>query len=219
MRTSFVVFYFIGINCFHWQKDERLLPRIVQNMAVGTWNNTIYLLGGFQDGYQLVAFNPSDQTDKAFYDYGGNELLRKYCPTLSCDPEIYGLGQFYTQINHTLYMVRKSGGHISTYNMNTNLFVLNAFALAVNVWYYSCLASTNKYLFAIGGSSVSWGDGVSTNITQRLSRATLQWDISHMIEPRKSLSCIVYPNTNSLYAIGGQNDLSLLSTVEIYETD
>eukprot|EP01083_Nonionella_stella_P057170 150195_1 len=204
MRTSFVVFYFIGINCFHWQKDERLLPRIVQNMAVGTWNNTIYLLGGFQDGYQLVAFNPSDQTDKAFYDYGGNELLRKYCPTLSCDPEIYGLGQFYTQINHTLYMVRKSGGHISTYNMNTNLFVLNAFALAVNVWYYSCLASTNKYLFAIGGTIsiqqyyaetyIGYSEG-STNITQRLDMETLQWTILYMIEARESLSCVVDPNT------------------------
>ena len=85
------------------------LPRNQSGMAVAASNGTIYLLGGYIDAQQMYSYNIEEDSIE---DFG----------TQALPVETYGYGQYWTQINDTLFMVGGYVSFITSYNMATNTF-------------------------------------------------------------------------------------------------
>eukprot|EP01083_Nonionella_stella_P143837 447847_1 len=86
----------ISIVYSSWKTGYQYLPQRNMNSAIGKWNNTIYLLGGQDYSQEMYSFTPSDD----YFDYKSTKL----------NYAVNGGAQFYTQSNHTLYMISGHGG-------------------------------------------------------------------------------------------------------------
>eukprot|EP01084_Bolivina_argentea_P042486 78322_1 len=192
-----------------WETTNAILPRGGDaNMAAGYYNDSIFLLGGDSHGYQLLEYN---FLKKTLIDYGKLALI----PT-----ESLGFGQYYSQIDDTLYIISyPNGDKLSVFNMSTKVFesVWNNVDIPLAVSSAGCLASSTiftekyiNYLFIVGGG----GNGVYLNTLQTLDITAMIWYSSTMKDFRAYLSCIVHPQSNELYAIGGYNGTNYLNTVE-----
>eukprot|EP01084_Bolivina_argentea_P217688 369551_1 len=231
ISVSFVILSYIA-DCV-WQIADKTLPREDCAMAIGEYNDTIYIFGGVQYNKQFVIFSPDIGT---FTDIGKSILVG------------YGLdgqhdGQYYTQIANTstFYMLRTIEGdgteqtsRICYYNMewntsspewkhcgNTSLNLEHDPYVPPYVPQYSCLASSVDHLFVIGGSlQCTINESCNSNTVQTLNLNTLTWTMTYMNKNRWSLSCIVDPNNQYVYAIGGQKNQILgntLSSIERYK--
>eukprot|EP01083_Nonionella_stella_P145913 458225_1 len=80
-----------------WTTHQKILPRSAMYMAVGAYNNTIYLLGGNNDRKQLIQY---DITTATLIDNG----------TLALPADVYVISQGYTQIDNILYIIAGSAG-------------------------------------------------------------------------------------------------------------
>eukprot|EP01083_Nonionella_stella_P143838 447848_1 len=135
----------ISIVYSSWKTGYQYLPQRNMNSAIGKWNNTIYLLGGQDYSQEMYSFTPSDD----YFDYKSTKL----------NYAVNGGAQFYTQSNHTLYMISGHGGSdqsaidtLYTYDMKNDIFTSNAYKIPVRVAWSACLASTIDYIFVIGGT-------------------------------------------------------------------
>eukprot|EP01084_Bolivina_argentea_P220513 373698_1 len=171
----------------NWTTGTTKLPRIDNKYAIGHYNNTIFLIGGQSNPYQLVEY---DIMQNQFSDKG----------LIAISDSTAGAGQFYTQINNAIYMIDSSGNHLSRYDMKNKLFEnqWSNIIFETNVGFKGCLSSANGYMFVVGGEG-------SQNVFQVLNLSTNTWmeNAPPMNTARKSFSCIANPTTNELYAIGG----------------
>eukprot|EP01083_Nonionella_stella_P285032 970248_1 len=160
-------------------------------MSIGVYNDTIWLIGGGDFPTQLTQYNVRTQT---MTDFGENALTAS----------IKGYGQYWTQQNHMVYIIDQSTGNsLCTYNMITNQFQTNWMSIIfnTNVGDSGCLASTAQYLYVTGGEI----NDVVVNTVQILSLSTHQWTISppNMNVPRMKHTSIVHHTY--LWVIGGKD--------------
>eukprot|EP01084_Bolivina_argentea_P061143 111753_1 len=202
-------FYIIkSFEYVDWTPLTPTLPRGSNSMAVAYDNtkNTIWLLGGDignvpSNNYkQLISFK-----NNIFIDHGSTNLS---------GDGIYGLSQYYTQMNHQLYMINIAGNGFNTFNIQTQSIQYNSLSTQIphNVGSYGCLTSINdneyQFLIVVGGQYISQ--------IQILNITSNKWiaNITQMQKPRASLACIVYQD--NLYAIGGKENInSALNSIEI----
>eukprot|EP01083_Nonionella_stella_P025932 71421_1 len=171
-------------------------------MAVGEYNGSIYLIGGWKYQKQVMTYDTQSNT---WSDKGENALSTALSG---------GQGQYWTQQDSIVYAIIGASSSfdpyplISTlgiYNMDTQLFTPNwkGIQLHLCVGRSGCVASTPLHLYIVGGF-----DGRSKMISnlQILSLTTHQWLISpqppSMNERRGRHACIV--KNDYLWAFGGK---------------
>eukprot|EP01083_Nonionella_stella_P011398 32399_1 len=75
-----------------WNISNELMPRGDGKMAVGSHDNSIYLLGGYIHNFQLTRYDIATNT---MIDCGSNNLTNV----------LYGNAQFYSVTNNIIFMV------------------------------------------------------------------------------------------------------------------
>eukprot|EP01083_Nonionella_stella_P159841 521885_1 len=186
-------------------------------MAVGYYDDTIYLIGGrrnaapVRDTYEFVPPNPPS------FVYNNNALP---------NTEIGAYGGYYAQIGDILYMKRWDTNTIHTYNLRTNAFSTDGITLEASCngdtgGCGACLASYADILFVVGGSHQSTPGGTESwlKTVLMLNVSSNAWDSAPQLSTaREDLSCVVDPQNGRLFAIGGYNDISSwLSSIERFQ--
>ena len=136
------------------------LPRNQSGMAVGASNGSIYLLGGYTDTQQMYSYSIEEDS---FEDFG----------TVALPVETYGYGQYWTQIDDTVFMVGGYQSLITSFNMTTKTFNPLVAYVPFEVYTTSCLTSTQQYLFVVGGDDSNKtqhiGIGSKRSVEKRLT--------------------------------------------------
>eukprot|EP01084_Bolivina_argentea_P151528 264472_1 len=193
------------------------LPRPCRGAAVGYDNLTksVWLVGGGGSWGQLVSFNANS---REFQDHGANYFSN----------HIHGVGKFYVQIDHRLWMVPYDddvlSGRIPPYlivfDVITTSMQYNYSGIVIPVKaLYACLATTTdtngvSYLMVVGGTS--YYGRTAHDIVQILNLETNIWlqNVPLMKENRRYLTCEVA--NDYLYAIGGEGmEWKQLNSIEI----
>eukprot|EP01084_Bolivina_argentea_P268075 455232_1 len=114
-----------------------------------------------------------------------------------------GTGQYYTQINDTVYMISPSGDQFNIYNLQNKQFInnWNDIVINTNVANKACIASNSNYIFVVGGGE----NGGVLNDFQALDLLANAWvqNTSPLNKGRYAHSCVVHEEVGYLYAIGG----------------
>eukprot|EP01083_Nonionella_stella_P021244 58909_1 len=136
-------------------------------------------------------------SDTRFIDYGTD--WNAY--------DVYGWGQFWTQIDHLIYMKDYATNSLHIFNMQTKQFTYQFIThLPTNGSNRACVASSATHLFVLGGvRSDDYKDLIATVDAYHL--ATKQWltNVPDMQRNKSDLSCIVHPNVHKLYVIAGHS--------------
>eukprot|EP01083_Nonionella_stella_P243491 848385_1 len=170
-----------------WVKSNVTIPRMIDESAVGFYADEIYIFGGIGYAQQIIRYN---FTRNEFID-DGTELL---------SVGTRGIAQFYDQSGDTMYFSR--GDTFSIYDFSTKQFTDNWNNITTPVTvggYYSCLSSTDEYLFVIGGKN----NGNVINTVQTLHLLSTNWTLSYMNTARHSSSCEIDRDRSTLYVIAG----------------
>eukprot|EP01083_Nonionella_stella_P309876 1099003_1 len=208
-QRCFVLTLMIGLTLSDWVTKTGL-PHTTAYMAVGSYNDAIFILGGYgaSIGKQVVEYSVTDQ---GFTDHGDEMQYNAY-----------GGGDFYTQIGNTIYMLSGSGSNLNTFDMTNRAYTSSWKSVSTPVSHTGCLASSSianiDYIYVVGG----YDSSNVLNKVQVLNTNTMQWlsNIPSMKTQRNRLSCIVDPSTLQLYAIAGKNNggatdpASFLKTIE-----
>eukprot|EP01084_Bolivina_argentea_P069404 126286_1 len=168
-----------------WNTSNVTLPRSDQKMAVGTYDNSIFLLGGATNGFQVMEY---DIINNVMIDHGTNIL----------STDTYGNGQFYTQINEIVLMIGSTGTQLSSYNLITKQVEYDPYNMDIPVLVYSraCLTSFEHYLFVIGGGDGNRSNGADLSKMQILNLSNYQWISGPLLKlPRIDATCNVHPVT------------------------
>eukprot|EP01083_Nonionella_stella_P058856 154085_1 len=202
----------IGLSTSDWVNMTTYprLPRSTSFMALGSYNDVVFILGGYSTevsiSKQVVQYSA---TNKNFTD-----------PGKRLNYNVWGGGDFYTQIDNTVYFLSTSGSNLNTFDMANRVYTSSWKSVSTSVSYTSCLTSASisniDYIYVVGG----YGSTPLSKV-QVLKTSTMQWlsGIPSMITRRNRLSCIVDPSTLHLYAIAGKNgagtnSASYLKTIE-----
>eukprot|EP01083_Nonionella_stella_P077918 212984_1 len=169
-----------------------LLPRGDVLMACGTFNDSIFIFGGYWFNKQLLEYIPSRDI---MIDHGKAVLHDK----------TFGHAQYYTQWNHMLYITsflyRQHAQHsISIYDLSTNNFVDTASSILIpNDISRSpgcCITTSEEFIFITGGSM--------THTLQLFEFKTNKWHTgAPMQDSREDHACVVV--FDFLYVIAGVN--------------
>eukprot|EP01083_Nonionella_stella_P282699 961975_1 len=183
--------------------DQPKMPRADYAMAIGEYNKTMYIMGGWHNNRQLIEYNIEDN---ALIDYG--------ISFFSID--LWGYSTFYTQVDNLLYILTAPDA-LNTFNFQTRDLIQNIYTVPVSLSYGSCITSHNNSIYLIGGADTSSNPIDSVQILDLL---TAQWlnNAPSLKQARERHSCVIHPNTNELYAIGGFDPISTLSAIESINT-
>ena len=200
--TAYPTYDISGTSYCNFSVNHTNLSRSTYKTAVGYSSTTksIVILGGITPGENMQALS-LNLDDFGTTDYGLNAL------SIALD----GLSQYYTQINHTLYVLDDFATiyafDLETVNLNSNAGVVLD---SSRVWAASssCLtADTNRgYIFMI--------DGGNSMLNTILISDGQSIGISDTNFSRPNLVCIYDDQTDILYAIGGEGYKSVL-TMEV----
>eukprot|EP01083_Nonionella_stella_P141106 434141_1 len=197
--------HFYLIICIHIVKavwitpSDPLMPYADDEMAIGAYNDTIWLIGGYKQRKQTTQFKVVTQT---FTNFEANAL----------SSSIRGHSQYWSQQNHIIYLIDPiTGNSFCIYDLMNNQFTSNwmDITFSTNVGYRGCLSSTPQHLYVSGGYNGQWH-----NILQIVSLSSYEWVNSppNMNVNRSSHACIVH--NNYLWAIGGFDGSSKLKSIE-----
>eukprot|EP01083_Nonionella_stella_P172780 593999_1 len=160
-------------------------------MAVGSYNHTIFLIGGFAHPQQTTEYNVITET---FININETALSQN----------IYGGGQYWTQQDDIMYIIffDKDGTNedsLTIYNMTNRQITDNWMSFPKQVTFYGCLASIEGYLYVTGGIK----GVVVNNDLQILDLFTFKWlsDTPNMRHPRYYHACVVH--NHYLWVFGG----------------
>eukprot|EP01083_Nonionella_stella_P252723 870404_1 len=121
-----------------WVTSPIPLPRVADGMAIGWYDHSIYLLGGYNYPFQLVRYDiPSHQ----MVDLGSHNL----------QSSVSGLGQFYTTQHNILYII-SSPKQLISFDLRQAIFNHNHFAIPTPVGAAACITSTTSHLYIIEGN-------------------------------------------------------------------
>eukprot|EP01084_Bolivina_argentea_P093170 167585_1 len=191
--------------------SDNTMPREDTMSAIGNYNGSIYLLGGFNKERQKTDYNI--RTD-SFVLYRS-----EFVPN---GTKMFGEAQIWTQIGFNLYILDDSdtqNNKITVYNMKENSFTSEFNFIPVTMsdgMGRACIASSTVYntIFINGGisdASIPMTQTISLNIT---SMSWTYLNIPPMQTARRSHSCIIHPNNHVLYSIGGVSIHSFSSNIE-----
>eukprot|EP01083_Nonionella_stella_P178977 633967_1 len=190
--TALVIFSVAAISASQWiQSTPSTLPLKDYDISVGIYNKSIYLVGGNKNRRQLTEYIISEDT---FIDHG---------TPLTC--AVHGYGQYWTQIDHLLYIKDGNSDTIDIFDMKTKTFTADYIPnVPKNTYAYACLASSQTQLFVLGGT---WD---VINDVSVYGLLTTQWlsNVPSMQSNRAAGACIIHPTTNALYAIAGWDSSS-----------
>eukprot|EP01083_Nonionella_stella_P302727 1044975_1 len=184
-----------------WIQSNVTIPRIIDESAVGFYQDEIYIFGGSVDKRQIIRY---DVTRNAFID-DGTDLL-------SADTR--SLAQFYAQSGDTMYFSKALDDTFSIYDFSRKQFTdnWNDITTPVTANGLSCLSATDEYLFVIGGKN-------NGNTVQTLHLLSTEWALSYMNTARRSSSCTIDRDRTTLYAIAGQDQVYIDSIEMLNITD
>eukprot|EP01083_Nonionella_stella_P038937 105883_1 len=191
---ALVIFSVAAISASQWIQSTypSTLPLKDYDISVGTYNKSIYLVGGNKNRRQLTEYIISEDT---FIDHGTSYLLK----------DVHGYSQYWAQIDHLLYIKDGNSDAIDIFDMKTKTFTADYITnIPVTTSGYACLASSQTQLFVLGGTVNAIND------VQLYDLFTSQWlrDVPSMKSTRLNFACIVHPTTNALYAIAGWDSSS-----------
>eukprot|EP01083_Nonionella_stella_P030181 82816_1 len=166
--------------------------RINFGRVVGSYNDTIFLLGGQMALYGIQKF----QTTTKRFTYRDDNALPLYTKAF---------GQGWTQKEHIIYFTQTES-KLAMYRMDTEQYISNWMDVPIDIGVDACLASSNDHLFVVGGSYSSTSSPTFHNKLQIFSLSTLQWtnNASSMNTARTTAACIVA--NDYLWAFGGRYD-------------
>eukprot|EP01083_Nonionella_stella_P179005 634154_1 len=185
---------YIKVSQTSWIVANEPLPQSMDGMAVGEYNGKIYLIGS-------IAFDfPKSLVEIDINTQGVTNLGRQF---FSVDTSV-GEGQAWTQQAHVVYFIGDtSPSTFHTFDLITKQYTTNWQGITFNtdVGSDSCLASTEAFLYVVGGADTQ-GDAIDT--VQMLSLTTFAWmnDPSPLQVGRENHACIVH--NNYLWVFGGQ---------------
>eukprot|EP01083_Nonionella_stella_P164613 545365_1 len=199
------VFFTITVISEWIQTSSPKLPRADYCIAVGFYNGSIYLLGGYGHRYQITEY----AIERNLFIDHGLEAMHTYAPFQLYG--VYGYAQFWTQIDHLLYVEESYGktepDKISIFNMETKTFASSVIGgIPTDGGINSCMTSNTTHLFLLGGDY-----GFAVSIPLALVRlydiSSNQWitapSVPSMNSNRLGFACIIHPTDSKLYAIGG----------------
>eukprot|EP01084_Bolivina_argentea_P163310 284129_1 len=203
--TTLSLFY--SFTYSQWiSHSENTMPRDGTMCAIGSYNDDIFVLGGFEKRRQIT--NYYIQTDTfVFYQSSFIPITK-----------VFGKAQYYTQIGHNLYIVDdldSQNSKIMLYDMANNSFISDFAFIPVTIsdgMGRSCIASSSIYntIYINGGISHS---NIAMNETYVLHIDTMKWSLtSPMQTARRSHSCICA--NHNLYSIGGNSINGITATIE-----
>eukprot|EP01083_Nonionella_stella_P010725 30521_1 len=176
------------------------LPSGDNAFAVGAYNGTIFLLGGDYDPRQTEYHIDTDTFT-----------------SLPLSNNLTGNAQFCSQLEETMYMIKRQGTKLSTFNMITKEYTKGWIDLNQEVGTdgEACLAAANDHLFITGGYL---NDNASDTL-QVLRLADLEWIMNapSMQQSRCSHACIAH--YNYLWVFGGWSHGALDLNERINITD
>eukprot|EP01083_Nonionella_stella_P305618 1066842_1 len=176
--------------CAEWTLSNVTLPRPDWGTAIAYHNKSVYLAGGESNRHQLVEYSLDQDL---FIDHDSTDISYN----------IWSGGQYYTQSTHILYMVTTD--MLAILNLETKQFA-NHHTMQVNTGDGACVASTSEYIL-ISGGGFGYSGYLDTLQIFNLSSAVWVSNTATLKEKRGQHSCVVHSSTNTLYSIGGQNDL------------
>eukprot|EP01083_Nonionella_stella_P297025 1008909_1 len=182
-----------------WIQSNVTIPRIIDESAVGFYEDEIYIFGGSVNKRQIIRY---DVTRNAFID-DGTDLL---------SADTGSLAQFYAQSGDTMYFSKALDDTFSIYDFSRKQFTDNYITTPVTVNGFTCLSATDEYLFVIGGKN-------NGNTVQTLHLLSTEWALSYMNTARRSSSCTIDRDRTTLYAIAGQDQVYIDSIEMLNITD
>eukprot|EP01083_Nonionella_stella_P070185 187649_1 len=192
----------ISINAQWISPSQPTLPNSDSNMAIGYYQNTIIILGGYENENDVIEY---DSINNVFNKDAGATPIRTT-----------GNSQFYTQMNDMIYIIRKSGERINVFDLSTRTYTTQVWLITHDVDINGCIASTALRLYIIGGYTTR--SGAMDNF-QILTIATGDWEDGPTLRTaRYYTSCLVSLIRNKMYVIGGTggagNYQDYLKTIE-----
>eukprot|EP01083_Nonionella_stella_P290031 986864_1 len=210
IRTFLLMFIVLQSNAQMLEEDwiagHPSFPRVFSAAAIGFWNDSISILGGFVgDAYakgikQFVEYNIVNNN---IVDHGANYFSES----------IYGFGQFYHQQHHYLYMISPSSQTLCMFDLSTTAKELqynwNSVTIPHNINSRGCLAGNDEYLFIVGGDDTFLR-------MQILQLSPLEWlsNPPSLNTARRNAACIIHESSGFLYAIGGFGGPGLIKEIE-----
>eukprot|EP01083_Nonionella_stella_P092765 259795_1 len=196
-----------------WIVGNPSFPRVFSAAAIGFWNNSIFILGGYAaadaQSTGLKQFVEYNLVNSSIMDHGANYFSQS----------IFGIGQFYHQQHNYLYMIDPFSQTLCMLDLSATTKELqsnwNSVTIPHNVNAYGCLVGNDEYLFIVGGdSTVGYGDYV--DYLQILQLSPLQWlsNTPSLNSGRRSAACIIHESSGFLYAIGGFGGPGLIKEIE-----
>eukprot|EP01084_Bolivina_argentea_P141652 248902_1 len=184
---TFLLFV-ISIANSQWVRVHTMVPRYSRRMATGSHNGSIFIIGGWLSPQQLLEYNTDSWIDHGMY---------------ALPSSTFGMSDYYTQINHLLYMISTDRNTLNVYNMDTNIFISDLINVTNHSIWSGCITSTHNTLFIMGGYDDYWY--LLMNTVSILLLDTMEWlnNVPSMQINRAGHSCNIDPDTSSLYAIGG----------------
>eukprot|EP01083_Nonionella_stella_P140722 432117_1 len=165
--TAFILVFGIHMVSANWTPHvpiQSLLPRADSYMAIATYNNSIYILGGWMypsqfTRYDLITRTFTDLGASTFYDDFQIDNIRGYAP-------------YYTQQANNLYMINGDDlSYINVYHLDTNTFKTAWNTVPQALHNNACLTSTTEYLIVIGHDK----DTSNAQNVHMLSLSTNHW--------------------------------------------
>eukprot|EP01084_Bolivina_argentea_P031682 58645_1 len=114
-----------------WEQQISIMPLADSNMAIGSYNSFIYLIGGTVHKNAVTRYDTKSDT----FLFDENMLSR----------QIYGNTQFYAQIDSQIYMIDYEGKTLNMYSMQTETLFTSWSQIPRKVKNYACLAASSNY--------------------------------------------------------------------------
>eukprot|EP01083_Nonionella_stella_P179004 634153_1 len=198
------MYFYIEVSQTQWIVSDEPLPRLSDEMAIGEYNGTIFVFGGWDYSRQLVEYAISTQT---LTDRG-----KLFLPKRARG----GDGQFWTQQDDIVYLIQHpSPNTFHIFDLNTIKYTSNwnNITFNTNVEDKACLTSSPSFLYVLGGYPANSG-----TVIQALSLTTYLWmnNPPYMQHSRGKHACIV--SNGYLWAFGGENASGDLASNERINT-
>eukprot|EP01083_Nonionella_stella_P086947 241725_1 len=202
-----VAVYALACN---WTQGNSVLPTTDYGFAVGSYNDSIFILGGFRDDFGVKYTSGYHHVTEymihsdSFHDMGPNLL----------NTSLKGYSQFWTQQQESLYIIEWNTSTFGVFNMRNKTYTSQwkGIQFPTHVDEYGCLTSSNTHLYVVGGGSIS------IDTLQTLHLSTLQWimDSPSMILARNQHACIAH--SNYLWSFAGRGSAGFTKNNERIST-
>eukprot|EP01083_Nonionella_stella_P304087 1055152_1 len=181
--------------------SQTTLPNSDSNMAIGYYQNTIIILGGYE--------NPQDMIEYDIIESVFNTIVG----VLPFDTT--GYSQFYTQMDNMIYIIDTSGERINVFDVSTKAYTTQHWNITHDVDTNGCIASAAAQLYIIGGYTTN---GPMNNV-QIFTITNNTWrDGPYLQSARYWVSCVASTISNKMYVVGGTdgqgNYQDYLKTIE-----